>query len=369
MKKIGIITIPDYNNYGNRLQNFATKSFFESLGYSVDTLELNDVDFPQYKIRKAKLFFKKYRLRPLIYFFELASGGIKKVKRYKKFQKFTDKHLSVRYCPRGDIESLKKIAADYDHILLGSDQIWHPTVNTTPNLFFASFVDSEKTLFFAPSFGIEKLPREYAKKVKAGLSYKDNLTVREDSGRVILRELLNKEARVLPDPTLCVSPQTWESMAKEADRLESKPYILKYFLGGQSEQYIKEQQRIKDKYNIDAFELARETCARGYITGPSELLRGILDAEYVVTDSFHAVVFSIMLKKPFTVFSRLNESLGSEGLDSRIDILLERFNLQDRKYSPDGTNAIGEMDTCRFSEVLESMRLETAKFFDKIINK
>ena len=59
MRKIGIITIPDYNNYGNRLQNYAVKNFFEKKGYYVETLEMNDPDFQKYKARKQKLQLKK----------------------------------------------------------------------------------------------------------------------------------------------------------------------------------------------------------------------------------------------------------------------------------------------------------------------
>ena len=230
MKKIGIITVPDYDNYGNRLQNFAVKEFFSQMGYAVDTLELNDVEFSKYRIRKIKLSLKKFRLRPIVYMFEFLNGKSAKVSRYRKFECFTEKHLNVKYYPNGKQKKLKKISDKYDYIVLGSDQIWHPTVMTTPNLFFATFAEPEKVLFFAPSFGLDSLSDVYAQKVRSGLLNKNNITVREDSGRKIINELVGKEATVLPDPTLCISVDSWKKLTFQFNYSQNKPYILEYLL-------------------------------------------------------------------------------------------------------------------------------------------
>ena len=99
MKKIGIITIPDYNNYGNRLQNYAVKRFFEKKNFIVETLEMNDKDFAQYKARRFKLSLKKYKLWALVFMYEYLRGGKQKAQRYEKFQIFTKKYLNPRYLP------------------------------------------------------------------------------------------------------------------------------------------------------------------------------------------------------------------------------------------------------------------------------
>ncbi len=367
MKKIGIITIPDYNNYGNRLQNFAVKTFFSEMGYKVDTLELNDTEFPQYQARKIKLLLKKFKLRPLIYLAQFANGKTEKVKRYKKFERFTEKHLNVKHHPNGRFRALQKIAGEYDYIVLGSDQIWHPTVNTTPNLFFASFVDPKKVLFFSPSFGVEKLPDEYAKRVKQGLSNKENLTVREISGQKIIRELLGKDAKVLPDPTLCIRADIWKELAEPLTYTKGEPYVLEYFLGSESKDYKEEIERICREYGANPFVLAKEGNKSGYATGPREFLGGILNAESVVTDSFHAVVFCIMFQKPFTVFSRLNEKGENEGLDSRIDVLLENFGIETCKYCSHNKGKKEKIDSSKFQGVLDSMRNKATEHFKNTI--
>ena len=136
MKRIGIITIPDYNNYGNRLQNYAVKCYFEEHGFLVNTLELNDELFDKKKERKYKLLLKKFHLFFVLYAFEVLKGGVSKARRYMCFEKFTQKYLAVKYSPNWDASINKKIAEGYDYIVLGSDQIWHPHVNSTPTLFF-----------------------------------------------------------------------------------------------------------------------------------------------------------------------------------------------------------------------------------------
>ncbi len=301
------------------------------------------------------------------YLFEFLNGRLKKVKRYKKFEAFTNKHLNVKYHPNGDMVLLQKIAEDYDYIVLGSDQIWHPTVNTTPNLFFASFADPKKVIFFSPSFGIQELSPEYMSLVKEHLSNKENITIREVSGQKLIYELTGKDATVLPDPTLCVGSEVWKGVSVKPKAVGKKPYILKYFLGSESNDYKAEFDRICDSYNCDIFEIAKPDVAEGYTTGPQEFLGSILNAEYVITDSFHAVVFCIMFQKPFTVFSRLNKNGENEGLDSRVDTLLQNFNIESRKFSPDGTNEIGDINSSDFAKVLDSLRGTAIDFFKNIL--
>lgn len=369
MKKIGIITIPDYDNYGNRLQNYAVKEFFSQMGYEVDTLELNDIDFEQYQSRKLKLFIKKFKFCPLVYLFEFFNGRKYKVERYKKFEAFTEKYLNVKYYPNGRLEKLKKVAAQYDYIVLGSDQIWHPNIMTTPNLFFATFVEPEKVLFFAPSFGVDHLSNAYSEKVRNGLENKSNITVREVSGKQIIYELTGKEALVLSDPTLCVSADSWKKVSVPMKYYENKSYILKYFLGTESESYVEEFLRIKSRYDLDIVEIGRKTSKGSYQTGPQEFLGAILNAEYVITDSFHAVAFCIIFNKPFTVFSRLNENGEKEGLDSRIDDLLAKFDIENRKFSYIIENDIGAIDCSNFNNILTSIHSTTVSYFSNIMKK
>lgn len=332
MRKIGIITIPDYNNYGNRLQNYAVKRYFEKKGFFVDTLEMNDELFPKYRARQIKLLLKKFGLIPVTFLFEASNKGIPGAKRYLKFEKFTREYLNVKYHPKYDKVLYQVLGKQYDYIVLGSDQIWHPTVNRTPNLFFAQFVPVEKRLFFAPSFGIEQLEDRYAQTVRQNLQGVKKISVRENSGKQILLSLTDAEVTVLCDPTLCLSCQEWEVLAKKPGGIPDK-YVLSCFLGPLNAQYEQVRRKICRDLGCGFYTIADQSNHRAFETGPSEFLYSILHATFVVTDSFHAVVFSIIFGKPFLVCSRRKPDGTSAGLDSRIDSLLAAFHAEERKFS------------------------------------
>ena len=118
MRKVGIITIPDYNNYGNRLQNYAVKKYFENKGFKVETLEMNDKSFGQRKARKIKLYLKKAHLTFLIFLFKVFSKGKNSAFRYLQFEKFTRKYLNVKYIPQWEDAVVTKIGNEYSYIVL-----------------------------------------------------------------------------------------------------------------------------------------------------------------------------------------------------------------------------------------------------------
>lgn len=365
MRKVGIITIPDYNNYGNRLQNYAVKKYFENKGFKVETLEMNDKSFEQRNARKIKLYLKKYHLTFLTFLFEAFSKGINNAFRYLKFEKFTRKHLNVKYIPQWEDNVVEKIGNEYSYIVLGSDQIWHPYVNTTPNLFFGLFVNPRKRLFFAPSFGVESLSREYSNLVQKSLEGVENISVREKAGKNILEKLTNADVTVLCDPTLLLPQNEWSKIAIKPKKIPKK-YILSYFLGHVSQKYTEASEKIEKELGSECYRIANKSDRNSFITGPSEFIYAIKNAQFVITDSFHAVAFSLIFKKPFLVCSRLNDKGESEGLDSRIDLLLGMFGMEHRKYSEDLNyddlmNPIDNIDG-----IFNEQRHKAKKYFDKI---
>lgn len=332
MGKIGIITIPDYNNYGNRLQNYAVKKYFENRGFIVDTLEMNDKSFSQRKARKLKLYLKKYHLIPIAFLFEVLSKGRLTALRYLKFERFTKKYLNSRYVPSWEDEALLKIGKEYDYIVMGSDQIWHPHVNVTPNLFFAQFTEVEKRRFFSPSFGVETLPKDYSELVRKNLMGIKKISIREEAGKEILKKLTGASITVLCDPTLLLPQEEWSKIAIRPKKIPDE-YILSYFLGPVSQGYDEAGRKIEQLLHLEFYQIADKKHRESFITGPSEFVYAIKNASFVITDSFHAVVFSLIFGKPFLVCSRLNEKGEPEGLDSRIDLLLSMFGMEERKFS------------------------------------
>lgn len=365
MEKVGIITIPDYNNYGNRLQNYAVKRVFEKLGYQVYTLEMNDSAFIKYRQRKYKLLLKKYKVYPLVFGFEMIQGGVAKARRERLFEKFSRKYLNVRYEPTYNEILVEELLEEFKYFVLGSDQIWHPYINDTPNLYFAKFAPKRKKLFFAPSFGVEELPDEYKKIVIEGLRDAENISVREPEGAKIIGQLLGKSSTVLMDPTLMLDADEWRAIAIKPYDFVEEEYVLKCFLGPINQEYSKAIKNIIDETGLALYALADKKIISGYVTGPSEFVYSIMNSKLVLTDSFHAVVFAILFNKPFVVFSRLNENGENAGLDSRVDELLRKLKLDCRKYNANFNVSLYECDFSQVKTILKEERRKVNRFLRK----
>ena len=366
-QKIGIITIPDYNNYGNRLQNYAVKTVFNKLGFSVSTLEMNDTAFKSYRARKYKLLLKKYNVKPVVFLFNVLKDGFLHAKRDAYFEKFTRKYLDTKYIPDYNPQTIEKLNSSYDYFVFGSDQIWNPFINDTPNLYFGLFTDASKRIYYAPSFGIEQLDDTYACRVSEALKDVEYISVREASGSKIIADLLDKNAVVLIDPTLMLDAEEWEKIARKPSDFVQQKYMLSCFLGPKSKEYHSVINNVMKETGCETIYTIADRADKGYLTGPSEFVYSIKNAEFVITDSFHATVFAILFNKPFLVLSRLDSSGNNAKMDSRIDTLLTKFNLQERKYigkSIDYYNC----DFSSVSSVLYKERMKANQFIDKCIH-
>ncbi|WP_448902025.1 polysaccharide pyruvyl transferase family protein [Eubacterium sp.] len=365
-KKIAIITIPDYNNYGNRLQNYAVRVMFSKMGFDVYTLEMNDNEFKSYKARKYKLLLKKYNMKPFIFLFNVMRNGFLYARRENFFEKFTRRFLKTKYYPEYNDKIIKKIDSEYEYFVFGSDQIWNPFINDSPNLYFGLFTKVEKRIYYAPSFGVEKIDNDYSKEVSAALKDAKNISVREESGRKIISDVLDKDSEVLIDPTLMLDAKEWKEIARVPSKFPTDEYILSCFLGPKSQEYRNILDDVKNSIECDNVYSIADKSTYGYLTGPSEFIYSIQNAKFVITDSFHATVFAILFNKPFLVLSRLDKNGNNARMDSRIDTLLKKFNLSCRKYN--GT----EIDylKCDFSfveRILQEERKKAIRFINRTI--
>lgn len=137
-------------------------------------------------------------------------------------------------------------------------------------------------------------------------------------------------------------------------------------MGHVSQKYTEASEKIEKELGSECYRIANKSDRDSFITGPSEFIYAIKNAQFVITDSFHAVAFSLIFKKPFLVCSRLNDKGESEGLDSRIDLLLGMFGMEHRKYSEDLNyddlmNPIDNIDG-----IFDEQRHKAKKYFDKI---
>ncbi|HIZ04999.1 MAG TPA: polysaccharide pyruvyl transferase family protein [Candidatus Phocaeicola gallistercoris] len=342
-KRVGVITLPFTPNYGWLLQVYALQRMLEKLGY------------------EPILIYRKWDKT------KQNSGIINALKRWiyyhvlcRKLYIFFEKNFFKTKLYR-DVECLKSVVDDYklDAVIVGSDQVWRfENTRGAGYNFFLDFVVSENVsrIAYAASFGVDcwtgtvdelYTVRQLLKRFKA-------VSVRETTGVTLCRDVLNVKALLVLDPTLLLTSIDYNSLIRK-NSLKSQETLSTYILDPSVE---------KDKL-INNIALKKHLCVKslyidnrkGKIHTYSSLqywLSGIRDAEYVVVDSFHGMVFSIIFKKNFLVLANKHRGL------TRFESLLMMLGLKDRLvYDIDNIdyNIINQnIDYAKVDKLLEQQR-------------
>jgi len=189
------------------------------------------------------------------------------------------------------------------------------------------------------------------------------LSVREEAGAKIIKELTGRDAVVLVDPNLMLTKEQWLLISKTAIHKPNKPYLLTYFLGGICPENKEKIYSIARDKNLEVVNLEDLEDEVRYVADPAEFLDYINSSAIVFTDSFHGTVFSILFEKPFVVFDRID---NIQSMSSRIDTLLSKFKLDSRKWeNVKNTDDIFNID---FSHVPEILEFERKKAIDYLKN-
>lgn len=369
MKKVAVITLNGYFNYGNRLQNYALQEVLKSLGFYAETLVVKTR--PKEPAPLKNRFINLIKSPPdeiakrLIYKFLVKKREDKLNEiRTRLFRKFTRKF--IRETDYGIFaDDVPEFLSDkYDYFIAGSDQVWNPAYTKGASVYFLAFANQDKRIAYAPSFGVSQIAPEYQEKYKKMISDIPFLSVREDEGANIIKNLTGREAPVLLDPTLLLTKEQWLRVAKKAKFKPEGKYIVTYFLGGMPEEYKKRIKKLAEKKRLKLVSLG-DIKEKYYLSGPDEFIDYISGCRAVITDSFHGTVFSIIFGKPFAVFDRA----GNLPMASRIDTLLNKFNLQDRKIGNMSLEKdLFTVDFSRIPHMLEAERKKSLDYLKKALN-
>lgn len=280
--KIGIYTFQDYENYGNRLQNYAVHYIFSQYGnvYNVGKRFFN-LKYAAWKLTGGKI------------------AEIFKKKSYRVYR-LADFSRKMRY-------SRKKA----DVCVYGSDQIFNPYYAGE----FLINPCTKNNIAFCASFGISVIPKEYEKMFCEGLGKFDFVSVREKRGAEIYFEMTGRKAENLLEPVMYVTKEHWRSLEKCPKGFANKKYVFEYLIDENNQQWSVE-----------------------------EFLYLIDHAEKVVTNSYHACVFAIIFGKPFILKEREGISMQSrfdtllQKAENGID-----FEAEKRKIDKFILSALGEM--------------------------
>jgi hypothetical protein len=357
MKKIGIVTLFGYNNYGNRLQMYATQRVYKSFGFDSEIIKQQGLIYKDPVIIRLKIL-----IRSILYLrSHIISFYLKKI-RVDNFKK----HAKVHYTET--VEYVNPFAIDsnfhekYEFLSVGSDQIWGWFSYINSDFVFLKFAPIEKRITFSPSFGSSSIDDKYSKIFAEGLQGFKNISVRESSGVRIVKELISKEATVLCDPTMCLSKTEWLQFATTHKKKPSGKYILTYFLGEKSTKV----EKILSS-NSEGFEVIHLNSLKApnyYAVTPSEWVDYISNANLFLTDSFHGVVFSIVLQTPFAVYSRV----GGENMQTRITNILEKFHMENRFDIEVNDSSLFSVDFSKTEEIITIEKEKVYSFLTQSIN-
>lgn len=329
--KAGILTITDGQNYGNRLQNYAMQELLKSIGMEAETIprrtkrDLTGIDKIEVDI--------KYVIKRILRY---------KCDHYRRIRKKRFTEFNHKYIKFGKDVLQNSIAPDglndkYDYFIIGSDQVWNARLEIVKEDIknhLAFFAESGKKIAYAASFGTDDVAPEYRNLFSEALSTYKAIGVREDSGVDIVRNLCNRnDATVVLDPTMMLSVEQWKKIEKKPKYIQNQKYIVTYFLGGRGKKLSSYIKNIANEFEAEIINLDIEFLLDNdiddknfFTTTPDEFVWLIDHAECVLTDSFHASVFSILFHKPFCTYERIAEEKGNN-MGSRIQTLLKKFGL------------------------------------------
>lgn len=334
--KIGVYTQPLRTNYGGILQAWAMQKVLRDMGHDVTTFDPDPFLSLSWK-KKPYVYCKRFIGKLL--------GRIDTIyieKRYNTERKiimqnlcpFIDKNINrTIYRQIDDIR-----VEDYDVLLAGSDQVWRPRYNQHIEHSFFDFAyhhSSVKRIAYAASFGTDKWEyTEEQTRVCAELVKKfDSISVREKSGVDLCKKYFEVDAVHVLDPTMLLPRKDYEELIDNGVPTHKPEGNLLSYILDETEKKNNFIKKVAEERNLKPFQgQAKNNNAKvslnERIQPPIEQwLRNFRDASFVITDSFHACVFSIIFGKPFIVIN--NEQRGS----SRLQSLLSMFMIKDHLIS------------------------------------
>lgn len=316
--KIGIVTIFDNENLGNRLQNFALQEIL--LDYADEVVTI-----------KNKPYIKDLKTRIIRKSCLAESPGINLLcgkRRKAAILSFNRQYIYLShkcYCYEQLCEEKIEKCDLCDFYCAGSDQIWNSNIGRNGGFNYLSFSPYNRNFSYAASFGTESIPDKFKKDVAAGLKNLKYISVREDAGKRIVEELTGRtDAEVLIDPTMMYDIEKWNQIAKEPDNMCKERYVLLYFLGGITDSRKQEIQQIALDKGWKIVNIL-DKASKFYNIGPKEFIYLIKNAELVCTDSFHASVFSFLYDIPLAIYERFGKDAN---MGSRLQTFVEKFNLE-----------------------------------------
>ncbi len=358
--KVGILTFPGSPSHGASLQMFALYQTLREKGVEVEIINY----IPKHVIHSRS--HKKNIKTHLIAF--ASKFFVKSAKpAFERFEAQLNKYPSI---PAESTEQMQELAARYDRIIVGSDQVWNPAVTGNDmNYYLAFSQNTAQKASYAPSFGVASVADADKEQIASLLSDFTYLCAREKRGAEIIAELTGKSVPVVIDPTMLVSKSNWLKQ-QTAVKLPAQKYVLLYTIKP-SPSLKRFAKAFADKHGLRLVTIGGRL--REFITkkelypvsgiGPSEFLNLVNSAEYVITNSFHGSAFSIILEKNFYVEY-------SSDTNSRLTNIVKTFELENCVVTDESLNLPPvKVDYEKVNPILQEKQREALTYLNKVISE
>lgn len=348
-RAIGIVTIQNRFNYGNRLQNYATASVYASYGHKPVSLVLN---------RKPPLIQEaKYSLNLLLGRIEPPREESMSPERLAAFDRFNN---SLEFKTLNGLST--KDINDIDLFSVGSDQIWGMHRSAYGEDWrFLQFVEPERRIALAPSFGIDSpLTNAQLGRLARYINGYAYISVREESGANFIKQASGRDAAVICDPTMVLAAPEWRSIADDRVTPEGE-FVFAYLLGADSPE-AKSALNIATRHGELPVVLLSDREKQGERpAGPAEFISLVDKATWVVTDSFHGSVFASIFQKPLTIIHRGGGEAMYSRMFGRIETLSKKLGIEYKVY---GSPSFDYSRAGDYAGVPEAIARERGKFLE-----
>lgn len=349
--KTATVTWIYYENFGTFLQAYALQKSIMELGH--ENIIIDDSHFfkPNILSRIKKTVMDKIK------------GKSKNAHRY--YSDFRKRFLNIGHSAGNS----GNLANSYDVFLCGSDQIWSPYLEFNP-YYYLGFTEKKKVAY-APSTGTSACTELYKSNVKPLIEKFDHIAVREEDGAKMLATFIDKDVKVVLDPTLLLTQEQWNCVESKVQAKES--YILCYFLTPNKWylDYVKEYAKRHNK-KVKIFNTNPLYPKLGFEVvnaGPGEFISYIKNAEKIFTDSFHSSIFSILYHKDFITFKRFKDG-GEKDQNARIANLFNKLGVKEHFIGEEQLDTIETITLPNYiavEERLGKLRAESKEYLRNAI--
>lgn len=343
--KIAIITQPLDSNYGGLLQNYALQQVLKKMGHSTITFDQTGW------------------LPPIIIKIKIALKSLFTM--HNPFKSFVEKNINTT--PKAKcLSDFKKFEKKYkpDAYIVGSDQVWRPKYNIFLDSCFLTFTDSKTKIVYAASFGTDdwEYNTQETKRYASCLKAFKAIGVRERSAVTLCKEHFGIDAQLVLDPTLLLEAEDYQKICISNNK--HNPYIFTYILDSADWK----RDMVKDVCNIRSCkEVAGLKGMNGNIgkrLTVEEWVSYLKNASFVICDSFHGTIFSILMHRPFLVLG--NSKRGN----TRLLSILEAVGLKNRLVMENEVIDIVNLPSINWTDIdqrISKLRSESIDFLSKAL--